>query len=313
MKNNVRVSLTGGLGNQLFQLAAGLSIANSNLILETNIGRPRLNKEGRPEIASFNLPPKVSLGQNKSSEWLLSKALGYGLRMGISPRWYERFWVSHKFVQLSSSLIYFFYNRRFVSVVFAEDVGYFVLPKVKNVLLVGYFQSHIWASSENSLIHLRNLNLHDKSSSVDAYRKLSEIDDPLIVHVRLGDYLLEDSFGIPSAQYYEKAIRSMWVTGNYKRIWVFSDDIENAKSRVPVDLRDSCNWIHEVGESSASTLEVMRFGKGYVLANSSFSWWGCFLSYTENPEVIAPDPWFKSQQSPKNITPPKWQLIAADY
>ena len=56
------VSLTGGLGNQLFQLAAGLYAAQGEkLSLEWTIGRPRLNANGLAEISSFQLPENVSL------------------------------------------------------------------------------------------------------------------------------------------------------------------------------------------------------------------------------------------------------------
>ena len=31
--------------------------------------------------------------------------------------------------------------------------------------------------------------------------------------------------------------------------------------------------------------------KNYIIANSSFHWWGSFLSVYEDPQIIAPDKW----------------------
>ena len=56
------VALTGGLGNQLFQLAAGLSATKKGVLyLHWSLGKPRISESGLPEIASFNLPKNTYL------------------------------------------------------------------------------------------------------------------------------------------------------------------------------------------------------------------------------------------------------------
>lgn len=309
----IHISLTGGLGNQIFQLASGLSFPNSKIILETNIGRPRKNKSGIAEISSFNLPDNVSFSSATKESRLLCKALGYGLRMGIAPRWYEKSILYSRFVNFSAGLVYFFTNKKWIQIIFANDVGFFPIPKFKRVLLVGYFQSYLWPNSEHARNPLMSLNLKQASIALENLRNRADIEKPLVVHVRLGDYLLEESFGVPSVHYYRDAIDTLWNSGTFKKIWVFSDDIKLAKSRIPEELLTHCSWIDEVDESAAATLQAMRYGKGYVLANSSFSWWGCFLSFESNPPVIAPTPWFKSPPVPSEITPPNWNLKPADY
>jgi hypothetical protein len=309
----IHISLTGGLGNQIFQLASGLSFPDSKIILETNIGRPRKNKAGMAEISSFNLPDNVSFSSATKESHLLSKALGYGLRMGIAPRWYEKTRAYGRVVTILAQGVYFFTNKSWIKIIFANDIGFFPIPNFRKVLLVGYFQSYLWPSSETAINPLRALNIKGATSELELLSIRAESENPLIVHVRLGDYLLEDSFGVPSVDYYRTAINKLWSTNSYKKIWVFSDDIEQAKDRIPDALIAHCSWIHEVDGSAASTLQAMRYGKGYVLANSSFSWWGCFLSMDANPRVIAPEPWFKSPPSPSQITPPNWELMQADY
>jgi hypothetical protein len=55
-KKSIGVYLTGGLGNQLFQYAAALSVGNgSEVYFYEKIGKPRLNSHGKPELFSFDL------------------------------------------------------------------------------------------------------------------------------------------------------------------------------------------------------------------------------------------------------------------
>jgi hypothetical protein len=56
----------GGLGNQLFQLAAGLSYCDESTTLVDNLGNPRRSKLDQPEIASFTLPESVNVLQHEA-------------------------------------------------------------------------------------------------------------------------------------------------------------------------------------------------------------------------------------------------------
>jgi predicted nucleic acid-binding Zn finger protein len=170
---------------------------------------------------------------------------------------------------------------------------------------VGYFQSYRWGG-ESQIALKKSLNFISKSATIETYESLAESEIPLVVHVRLGDYLLENGFGTPSPEYYAQAIKYALSTGTYGKIWLYSDDLPRAISLLPSDLDIELRMIDEIDASPTATLETMRFGKGYVIANSTFSWWGAFLSYSDNPLVIYPSPWFKSIESPAKLVPPTW-------
>jgi hypothetical protein len=155
------------------------------------------------------------------------------------------------------------------------------------------------------------LKLKYYSEEVKTYIDLAKIEEPLIVHVRLGDYLKEDSFGIPSLAYYSLGISTLMESFNFRKIWLFSDDPKLAIDRIPIKYREQVRLIEPTHFTPSETLELMRFGKGYLLANSSFSWWGAFLSRTKNCPVIAPRKWFKLGPQPDQIVPPSWQTIEA--
>jgi hypothetical protein len=47
-----------------------------------------------------------------------------------------------------------------------------------------------------------------------------------------------------------------------------------------------------------------------IIANSTFSWWGAFLSYSRTNSVCFPDPWFVTGPQIKDLCPPEWTAIS---
>jgi hypothetical protein len=307
------ISLTGGLGNQLFQLAVGLSTAQADrLTLEWCLGRPRLNKSGAPELASFHLPQNVSLERKRKNSWIAGKTTGYMLRMGFEPKGFEKFFGYFTLTSLLASIVSSMYFKRFCRIFPARKHGYQLLNKnAKGNFIVGYFQSYKWAAQNRVIDTLQSLSITIESSKLSEMRILALSEKPLVVHIRLGDYKNEPSFGILPKTYYEKSIRKMWNCGLYKKIWVFSDEPELAKSFLSFVPEANLRWINEIDDSASLTMEVMRYGLGYVIGNSTFSWWGAFLSVTPDAKVIAPEPWFQNLSTPQELIPPHWDREAS--
>jgi hypothetical protein len=84
MKNSpkeVVVQLTGGLGNQLFQLAAGLQVAKTKpLFMEQDLGAPRRNQFGAPDVSSFKLPDQVTIEKRRKPSVITIRILNFVLR-----------------------------------------------------------------------------------------------------------------------------------------------------------------------------------------------------------------------------------------
>jgi hypothetical protein len=136
----------------------------------------------------------------------------------------------------------------------------------------------------------------------------------VLMHVRLGDYRLENSFGILGRDYYLDALNEIQETKGIERIWLFSDEPAEAINYVPLSFREKIRVVPDFEGRAAVTLEAMRYADSYIIANSSLSWWGASLSYAINPLIIAPSPWFKSKPEPKDIIPGNWKRINAwDY
>jgi hypothetical protein len=148
-------------------------------------------------------------------------------------------------------------------------------------------------------------------AEIDSYRILAQVEHPVVIHLRLTDYNLENAFGIPSPNYYKDALRLLGENIQIGKVWIFSDDQEKAREILPQSITQDARWIPEICQSAACTLEVMRLGSHYIIGNSTFSWWGAFLSYADNATVIAPTPWFQGMEEPRDLIPPNWLRVDA--
>lgn len=310
MTRDLSVSLTGGLGNQLFQYAALLHFGENRAIgLTQDFGKPRLQHEGKAELFAF----KVNCGFVEFRKTLLSqKFAGYLLRLGVHRKWWEVRPLMRNLVGTAGSIYLSLVNRKIVWIKGYNSLGYsrdFTISRFTN-LLVGYFQSEIWLKNQKVRNQMMQLSLVQIEDRVRELVTIAKHEKPLVVHVRLGDYKYEENLGVLPDKYYETSIIQAWETGVYRSIWLFSDESSEAINRIPKDLRASVRVIED-HFSAAESLELMRNGSGYVIANSTFSWWGAMLSYEESPMVIAPEKWFKCQTDPENLIPNSWVRVSS--
>jgi hypothetical protein len=188
-------------------------------------------------------------------------------------------------------------------VVQASDVGFFEFDlKGSPSLLVGYFQSRSWPESLGAWNEIRGITLiHEKDPIIT---RLDEKNRVLALHVRLGDYSHEPRIGILSSEYFKNSIAEIANLYSFQEIWLFSDEPLKAINFVPATWKHLIRVVPIAG--SASTLNVMRDADYYVISNSTFSWWGAFLSRNEEKVVVAPCPWFKELSTPRDLIPLKW-------
>jgi hypothetical protein len=304
------VSLTGGLGNQLFQYAAAIHLFKNNFEVVSTLGKPRLSKTRNPEIQDFNLPFEQISEITKEGNWIEQKCSGYLLRSSIYPKGLEKYRLFRIATFTVAQLILSLHCQRLVRIV-TENLAQAnkIRPKsCTSYLAIGYFQKYFWANTfevKNQLMQLKPRFLSNVSKDLLREAQSKRI---LIVHVRRGDYRNE-SFGLLDNHYYSTSITSAFQKANYSEIWIFSDEHNNLIDVVPENYKNLARVIDDSGLTSVEVLECMRHGSGYVIANSTFSWWGAFLSYSTNPHVFAPDPWFKNRQSHQDLCLPNWIKI----
>lgn len=307
-KEKIVVSLTGGLGNQLFQLSVGMSLtqeSHEDIVLETGIGKPRLNKFGDPELSSFQLPKGVKFDNNRTGSWLVRKSLGYVLRMGVTPRYYEKSKLVASLISALSGCVGAIYFRGYRTLVYGEGVGFFEMKKTESrQVLIGYFQSEYWPNQVYET--LMEIKPNNGSKKFQDLKRKFENEDILAVHIRRGDYEAEDSFGLLTRDYYVEAINELLSKKSFSSIWVFTDSPNEIPQYFPPHLSTKI-FIAPEELDTAETFELMRYAKAYIIANSTFSWWAAYLSYAKNAIIYAPDPWFKNIQDPARLIPASWE------
>lgn len=310
-KGNV-LFLTGGLGNQLFQLCYGLSTGESNLILETKKGNPRVSQKGTPDLLEFVLPERVSPGRFRNSVFI-SKVINYNLRIGIIPKGIETSQLFREIVRYISRALISLHYKKVLKLQVAEGVGFDSKSVIQcdSTMLIGYFQSYKWIESDRIFSEMESLHI---SSPSDYFLKMLEeikARPTIIIHIRLGDYLSEDNFGISGTEYLKKSLAEIQSLVGEIRIWGFSDEPNKAHDITLAAEIKGIYWVSPELLSSAETLQLMREGAGFVLANSTFSWWAAALRRDRSAPVIAPIPWFKDMDEPKDLVPPSWIRIKA--
>ena len=126
-----------------------------------------------------------------------------------------------------------------------------------------------------------------KKQIVDDCNEIVEecFDDPIALHIRRGDFLINSqNHHNQSLDYYKKALKRFHPQ---RQVVIFSDDPDwcsDQKLFAPDRflISDDTGPYHD--------LYLMTQCSDFIIANSSFSWWGAWLA--NKGEVIAPKKWF---------------------
>ena len=295
----------GGLGNQLFQIAAGLYISkNKKVQIFGELGNPRVLSDSLPVSSRLIFPEESVLYRSKKFNSLaklisrisLSLSAGYGSNKVSSP--------ILKATNFALRMLSYLSNYR---ILLGRGVGYTDnLDSTNRGIAIGYFQSYKYAADPDVSKILRKIKPKAPGEQLRTYIALADVENPIVVHVRLGDYLNENDFGILPKSYFIENLERLMNKLPESKVWVFSDDLASAAEYFQTIEKSKVRLVPEIDLCPVSTLELMRHGAAHLISNSSFGWWGAFLSYRGNGIVICPKPWFKGLPDPKDLVPPNW-------
>ena len=92
--------------------------------------------------------------------------------------------------------------------------------------------------------------------------------------------------------YYNKAINLFPKKMTY---YVMSDDLEWCKKNFINSLDEQREFVFLNIKDDLEALLVITLFQNYIIANSTFHWWGSYLSLYPNPKIIAPDKWLNEK------------------
>jgi len=200
------------------------------------------------------------------------------------------------------------------------DETLFNLDKTYNYNLIGRFDLYTYwyndIGNEVSSWRYKEDLQKDAESRMHEIKTYFNNNKPTVsIHIRRGDYTLpvHHFCRLDTDDYYEKAIVQEFLPIEDYNFVVFSNDIQFAK-----DLFEGGNmWFVEprggekaCTDSEKEDLVLLSLCDHHIIANSSYSWWGAFLSKNPNKKIICPTNWLISNHPSSWINgryyPPTW-------
>lgn len=265
------VSITSGLGNQLFQYAAGLHWVQNQggeLALDTSWFAWQKHTPKREFLLKhFAIP------ERKASCFHRGLFLAARLAHRKAP------------TAIDAILSKGFGVSKITEINVHEPDPRFELGCAKHKIfwLDGYWQTanHFEAVQDT----LRN-NLVPKFQLSEEFATWKEKVTALggvAVHVRRGDYA-KLGHGMLTPAYYRCAARNF----PGQKVWfVFSEDLDWCRANL--ELPGECFFVKlNSDHQEIEELLLMANCPGNIIANSSYSWWGAALGKPENRIVVAP-------------------------
>lgn len=174
-----------------------------------------------------------------------------------------------------------------------------------NINLFGSFQSEKYFINIRDEI-LKDYQFHDNIKEISD-KLIEGIDRPIALHIRRGDYLINSgnhtNLGI---DYYEKALSYFDAE---REVIIFSDDPSWC---IEQEIFEEDRFIVSDSKDPYVDLCLMTMCSDFIIANSSYSWWGAWLSQNENKKVISPLKWFgpnNQHHDTKDLFPQTWIVI----
>ncbi len=160
--------------------------------------------------------------------------------------------------------------------------GYYVTPK--------YF-------SKIREIILQEVVLREKSDTYkDWEQKILNAKNPLMLHARRTDNVGSSVFANVGESYFKEALAHF---DEDCELFCFSDNIPWLMSI----LSRPYTMISGQGCTDYEELMLMSLCKNFIIPNSTYSWWGSWLSRVQDKKIIAPKKWY---------TPSAWERANED-
>ena len=290
--NYITIYLCGGLGNQMFQYAAGRALAlrcKAELLLNVAwYAAPKA--DATPRQFCLNVFSGVC-GRQVTEPW--PEAEGVGARLmrhtrfvlpftirGYVPEPSFNYWSGIHKVQAPAQLLGFWQSEKYFEHAEQQIRADFAFP-----VLPGNF-------------------------GLGLCNKIRAAQHSISVHVRMGDYVNNPSaamHNIITPQYYARALRYFYEKYGSCSLFLFSDEPDKAASFF--DPQGHELTIVDTKAEAHHDMHLMSLCRHHIIANSSFSWWGAWLG-SDAGITIAPTRWFAtSKTNTADVCPAPWLQV----
>lgn len=301
MKSKVIVKISGGLGNQLFQLAF-LRFLENRLSRQIYVDLSEYDHEAK--FRSFELP---SLGFDLKISSVYSNDLEESFQELVTGM--KNF--SPPQIRRLPKLIF-----KFVKTVFrAKAIPHIKWNPIISPLFLHLPFNHLFTGNWQEKQFF--LEVEDRLSVELEYQRTMRVDqtqcfdfeEDVALHVRRGDYLAIDSIHLNmSTEYYDQAISIIEENRSVRTIIIFSDDSEWC--RLHIKSKGNVLIFSDLFPGIPLPDELLYFMsfKNKIISNSTFSLFPSLIAQRSVKKVIAPRHWYRNidAPSPVSIYPKEW-------
>ena len=253
--------MVGGLGNQLFQIAACLEYRKQKeKVIISFLGDIHIPKRMYCLDSIFVRPNWLYLDNSKSLN------------------------LATKFIAKTSASLRFGSYLPLISINDRNFSSRSYRSFTKNILFLDGYFSQKWTyytlKKAFSQLKLRQIELKKKHLQI--------CNNEVVIHVRGGDFLSIPNLNVCNLDYYKRSISYALSKGYYSFKLITEDQIYGKEileeiKKCFIDLK--IQILHS--DSIKNDFNLIRSSKLAILSNSTFSWWASFLS-TSKKEFIVP-------------------------
>ncbi len=294
----------GGLGNQMFEYAAGLSLATRrNTVLKLDVSFfHEGNVDGRSyALDCLNVPAQFATADEV---WRLNGKLGRKQELG------KRILLAlgqRRFADLTAVTGCAHYQKQWTY--YSE---FHELPD--NSWLHGNYQSAKFFAPVADILRHQFTFRYPPTPAVEAMAAKIKSGPSVGVHFRRGDYVsnahFAETIGTVSCDYYVEAMKVLQSrTGTGATYYLFSDEPTFAENELVTNVASvSVNCCGASNHYDA--MRLMSMCDHNIIANSTFSWWAAWLNLNPEKVVVAPQRWFADNHHPTDdLFPAGWVVI----
>jgi hypothetical protein len=290
------VTITGGLGNQIFIYSFCESL------------------RARGEKVALFVPHRTNSQAYGHQGYELEKLFPIKTGNGF----FAKFIVG--LLSIYSHLLRFFPTKlrpalyRMIGIhVVTVDENFIFYPKVfsdkhRHELFRGTWQSELYFQEAKDKVR-QTLVFRKELLSEETKKITKEMNtvQSVSIHIRRGDYLsyqYANGFaGVCTPDYYLRAIEYIKGKMDSPQFYIFTDDKEWVNVNFP--LENATYVVHNTGKDSWQDMYLMSQCHYNIIANSSFSWWGAWLNANLDKIVIAPKIWWRLFEN-DDVVPEEW-------
>ena len=262
----------GGLGNQLFCYAAARRLAlanNAELVLDDVNGFAYDDFYQRHyQLDHFSIPCRKATPAERLEPF--SRVRRY-----LKRRWNQRKPFAQRAYLVQEGIDY--------------DPRLLHFKPQGTVYLEGYWQSEDYFKDMEASIR-RDLQIKPPTDAANlAMAEHIRGGTAVAVHVRFFDEPHATGINNAPGDYYTRALEAMERLAPAAHYFIFSDQPEAARARITLpDARVTLVSHNQGDEHAYADLWLMTLCQHFIIANSTFGWWGAWLAANAAKQVIAP-------------------------